>query len=67
MVQEYKLVFSFQSRLSRITLNKRYLDSKYSQLYYERGREVGILVEIITGDFKTLIALDKDTKNVPKT
>lgn len=67
MVQEYKLVFSFQSCLSRITLNKRYLDSKYSQLYYERGREVGILVEIITGDFKTLIALDKDTKNVPKT
>lgn len=67
MVQEYKLVFSFQSPLSSITLNKRYLDSKYSQLYYERGREVGILVEIIAGDFKTLIALDKDTKNVPKT
>lgn len=67
MVQEYKIVFSFQSRLSSIALNKRYLDSKYSQLYYEQGREVEILVEIIAGDFKTLIALDKDTKNVPNT
>lgn len=60
--------FSFQSHLSSIALNNFVrgiwiLNSHNCDMNYE-PRDMGVVVEIIPLDFKILIALAQDTKNV---